>query len=136
MIKRDIRAQIVIVENGKYILLKHHHKQEKRYFWGEPGGGKEDYETIEEAAIREAKEETELDIKLLPFKNEVSFGNADGLYKRKITFIGYPIKGEAKTGYDPEEDLRLLFELVDIKWHPISDTVNVDEVTRGDILPN
>lgn len=32
MLKRDTRVQIVIVENGKYILLKHWVKLENRYF--------------------------------------------------------------------------------------------------------
>ena len=39
MLKRDTRVQIVIVENGEYILLNHHVVKENRYFWGIPGGG-------------------------------------------------------------------------------------------------
>lgn len=44
------------------ILLVHHKKHDK---WVQPGGHIEDGESIEAAAIREAKEETGLDIKLL-----------------------------------------------------------------------
>lgn len=134
MLKRDIRAQIIIIENGQFVLLKHHHKKENRYFWGLPGGGKEANETIEEAAIREAKEETGLDIKLLPYKHEVNL-SGNGIYKRKATFIGYPISGVAKTGYDPEEESRIFYELVDLKWQSIYEIDEVDDITKSDVLP-
>ncbi len=134
MIKRDIRVQIVIIENGQYILLKHHNKKKNEYFWGLPGGGREIGETIEDAAIREAKEETNLEIQLLPFKYEVFLENSE-YYDKKATFIGFPLSGVAKTGYEPEADLSLLFELVDIKWHPLNDILNIDDFTKGDILP-
>ncbi len=135
MKKRDKRAQIVIIENGQYVLLKQHYKKENHFFWVLPGGGKEDEETIEEAAIREAKEETGLDIKLLPFIYEFSLGDKDRLYNKKVTLVGYPIQGDVKLGYDSEEDRRLWFNLVDIKWHPIKDIENIDAITRQDVLP-
>ncbi len=28
------------------------------------------------------------------------------MYKNMVTLIGYPVKGKAKVGYDPEEELK------------------------------
>jgi len=85
MLKRDTRVQIVIVENGKFILLKHLIKSDNRTFWGLPGGGREEGETDDEAAIREAKEETKLDVHLLPLKWDYLTGNQSYIYRRVVT---------------------------------------------------
>lgn len=129
MLKRDTRVQIVIVENGEYILLKHHVVKENRYFWGIPGGGIEKGETVEEAAVREAWEETGLKIKVLPFSFEKIFDN-DKIYRRSLTLLGFPIEGVAAAGYEPEEENIGVFELVDLKWHNFYDTEGIEERTN------
>lgn len=50
-----------------------------------------------------------------------------------ITFIGYPVKGEAKVGYDPEEELKDLYGLVDIKWQDLRDEEGLTDVTIRDV---
>jgi 8-oxo-dGTP pyrophosphatase MutT (NUDIX family) len=134
MLKRDTRVQIVIVENGEYILLKHHLVKEDRYFWGIPGGGLEGGETFEEAAIREAWEETGLKIKLLPFSFEKIFHN-DKIYRRSLTFLAFPIEGIAATGFEPEVENIGVFELVDIKWHDFYNIEGIEEQTNETIEP-
>lgn len=62
---RDIRIRIaVVISRGDEILLVRHVKGDRQY-WLVPGGGLDWGESIEDCAIREIKEETNLDIKLI-----------------------------------------------------------------------
>lgn len=135
MLKRDTRVQIFVVENGKYILLKHHDIKRDLYFWGVPGGGRELGETDEEAAIREAYEETGLKVKLLPIKMEGVPQIKTSMYNRVVTFLAYPTEGKAKVGYEPEPELKQYYELVDIKWKDFYDDSDLERITYNDIVP-
>lgn len=57
-------AACVIVNDKNQILLQ---KRSDNHLWGLPGGLMELDETIEQCAIREVKEETNLDVKLTKF---------------------------------------------------------------------
>ena len=62
--KVGVVAGVLIKENGKYLLVQE--KLPKAYgLWNMPAGHVDEGETIEEAAIREAKEVAGLDIKLI-----------------------------------------------------------------------
>ncbi|KAJ51777.1 ADP-ribose pyrophosphatase YjhB (NUDIX family) [Clostridium tetanomorphum] len=128
MLKRDTRVQVVILKEDKYILLKHYSVKEDKYFWALPGGGKEKGESEEEGAIREVFEETGLKIKLLPWKFEIEAMDKR-FYNRMVTFIGYPIEGQVKVGYDPEEDMCQYYRLVDIKWQHLYDDEYLSDST-------
>lgn len=61
--KTHVCASVILIEpEEKKILLVHHKKLNK---WVQPGGHIEEHEDPEQAAIREVKEETGLDIELL-----------------------------------------------------------------------
>ena len=56
--RRD-RVQALVVRENKILLVKHH--MENRIFYCLPGGGVEPGETYEQAALRELKEESMVD---------------------------------------------------------------------------
>lgn len=66
------RAGVIIICDGQVLLMRR--RKYGRKYYVVPGGGVEDGETIQEAAIREAKEETGLDVtiaeKLCVFNNK------------------------------------------------------------------
>ena len=59
--KHRISAGGLLLQDGKILLVRH--QITDRYdFWVAPGGGVEETETLEEAAVREVREETGLDV--------------------------------------------------------------------------
>jgi len=134
---RDTRVQIVIVENGKYILIEHLAKKQNLTFWGLPGGGREPGESDEQAAIREAKEETGLNINLLPVKHEVLLQKKRYVYNRIVTFLAYPVSGEPQLGYEPEEKLveSYNYRLIGLKWQDFYKDDNLELFTKQSVEP-
>ena len=65
VMERQFTATVYILENDKVLLLFHRKIQK----WLPPGGHIDPNETPPEAAIREAKEETGLNIEILPQEN-------------------------------------------------------------------
>ena len=70
------RAAIFVLDDKGNVLLFHRHKLGEEYY-AVPGGGVESGETPEQAAVRELKEETGLDVALGEKIGEVE---ADGNY--------------------------------------------------------
>lgn len=64
-------AIAIVVSKAKILLIKRSCVPYKGY-WALPGGGKEQDETFEEAAIREVKEEVGIDIKIVKRFEEMS----------------------------------------------------------------
>ncbi len=96
-------AGCVLKEDGKYLLVQE--KQAKVYgLWNVPAGHVDKGEAIEQAAVREVKEETGLNIKL---------GGKIGLYHEGIPKPVMHIFSADITGGDlhVQED-----EILDAKW--------------------
>lgn len=102
-----MRVVGIIIKDGK-ILLMHRFKKGREY-WVFPGGGVEKRESVEEALIREMKEETSFDIKIdkLLFKLENQFkkeygGNVRG-DQIEHYFLIKDFRGEMALG-SPEKE--------------------------------
>jgi len=86
-------VRVLIIKDGQ-ILFIHRLKNGKEYYVL-PGGGVEEGETPEQAAVREAKEETNLDIELGTLLWEID-EEADGETKRIYFFSVKNFSGEIK----------------------------------------
>lgn len=128
---RAIVGAFIFNEKDELFLMKTVQFHNK---YNVPGGSVELGETIEEACIRETKEETNMDIEDLEF-----MGVSDGLnlnnkiYKKPenhLIFINYKarVKGEPK--------IKLNKEATDYKWRPVSEWLknkNVSATVMGEI---
>ena len=86
------RAAGVIIKDGKILLL--HRQKAGKVYYVIPGGGLEAGETPQQAAIREIKEETNLDVEI----DELIF-EFIGVYKYPEYFFTVKnIQGEARLG--------------------------------------
>lgn len=95
--KRD-RSQAFVCRNGKILLVEHIMKG--RDFFNLPGGGIEEGENPEEAALRELKEETNVTGKIL---RPLTIEYKPDLESRIFTFlVEIPEDAVASKGIDPE----------------------------------
>jgi 8-oxo-dGTP pyrophosphatase MutT (NUDIX family) len=116
-----MRATAVIIKDGM-ILLIHRLRDGEEYFVL-PGGGVEEGESIEEATIREVKEETSFDAKinkkLWEFSNEYN-GNIKMHYFYLVTDFSGELKlgGEEAEQNSPENHYEL-------EWHKLDKIQNL-----------
>ena len=113
---RTIVAQVCVKKDDK-ILMVQENKEGKKGKWNMPAGKLDDNESIIEAAIRETKEETNIDVDikgLIAIQETVSsLGQLLILY-----FLGEYVSGEVK--FDN-------VEISDVKWMTEDEIKNIDK---------
>ncbi|WP_010093502.1 NUDIX hydrolase [Ornithinibacillus scapharcae] len=98
----DVAYVLLFDEKNKKVLMVKNKGQNSSYYTL-PGGAVEYGETLEEAAIREVKEETGLDVKIEGiFTVSEAFFEERGHHTILFTFIGKIIGGEMSISF-PEE---------------------------------
>lgn len=99
-----IGVRVFILDSRKRLLLvRHTVKDEDTEFWILPGGGLEENEYSWNAAIREVKEETNLDIDVVGLIYCLEEKTEDGLRLTNY-FLGEVKDGDLSLGHDPEFD--------------------------------
>ena len=97
-----------IILRGDKVLLIGAKDDEGELFWSFPKGHQEDGETDVETAIRETKEETNLDVKIID-NEPIKTGHLrhDGVtYKEILLFIAEPFNDEIKMQEDKKEKVK------------------------------
>jgi ADP-ribose pyrophosphatase YjhB (NUDIX family) len=99
----SIAAIVAIIHDDKILLTR----REDFEVWCLPGGGVEDGESVAEAAIREAKEETGLDVELRRLVGVYS--RIGGMWNdmHAVLFAAEPVGGELKT--QPGETIEVAY---------------------------
>ena len=102
----------IIIENNKVLLV-----QQKKGNWGFPKGRVENNETECETALREVKEETNLDVKIedVNKKYKDTYFAKRNQFKEVIYFLAKRIGGEIK----PQEK-----EIKNIEWVDLIEAVD------------
>ncbi len=131
MARTGVRVSAIIIK-GDEILLMHRKKNGEEY-WVFPGGGAEDNETLDEAIVREVKEETNLDVSKhkLAFMGE--YGQDDKehpFYFCEVNNVTTRITGEEKSRHNSENWYRLEW----VKLSNVKDIYLVPEKATKEML--
>lgn len=108
---RPVAVDIAIIHEGKIALVKRQQEPFKGE-WVLPGGYVETNETVEAAAVREAKEETGLDVEILGILGVYSDPNRDERHNVSIAFIAFPKDTKTKIRKG---------EIKEVKWFDLDD---------------
>lgn len=114
-----VRAGVVLVQDGKVALIERHRAGIDYFVF--PGGGMDEGETPEQAAVREAKEELGIEVAIKRRLIEIQFGQRS----RQVYFLVEQTGGTFGTGVgeeytdsdpqDPEEGIYIPI------WMPIEE---------------
>ncbi len=94
---------VAVIEDGKVLLTK----REDFEVWCLPGGGVEDGESLAEAGIREAKEETGLDVELTRLVGVYSRMGGGMHDVHAVLYAARPVGGRLKT--QPHETIEVAY---------------------------
>lgn len=98
-----LTVDAVIFKDGRFVLIKRKNPPFQG-MWALPGGFVDIGETVEAAAVREAKEETGLDIELLALLNVYSDPARDPRgHTVSVVYIARAVGGELRGADDADE---------------------------------
>jgi 8-oxo-dGTP pyrophosphatase MutT (NUDIX family) len=105
------RARIVLIENNALLLM--HRLKSGREFYSFPGGGIEEGETPENAAVRETKEETGLTVTVIKKLWEI-----ESVGRREYFFLVKKTGGIIMLG-GPEKERQSENNVYALEWIPL-----------------
>lgn len=109
---------VLVKKDNKYLLVQEA-KEVAKGLWNLPAGRVEKGTSIEENAIKEAKEETGFDVKLI---KEIGIFHNDGDNAVKHVFEAKIIAGELKFSKD---------EIMDARWFTLDEIVKMKKILRS-----
>jgi 8-oxo-dGTP diphosphatase len=125
-----VGASAVIVADGAIVLVQRGHEP-MRGLWSVPGGRVEPGETLQEAAAREAYEETGLEVRIGEELWQLAIPDGDRTFEVH-DFAATVTGGTLRAGDDAEDVRWVPFD--ELTMLPLTDGL-VGYLTRGGILP-
>lgn len=124
-----MRAQVVLLDEGLILLARH--ERGNHPYWVLPGGAVEEGETAAEAAVREVREETGLEIRVtrLLFVDGPRIEPPVVIRQPRHTFLGEIVGGDLHPVVEPDGGTEAKGHLVGSAWMPL-DSPEFDEATR------
>lgn len=99
--KKEKSCGILVFDNDEVLVVFHNLGH-----YGFPKGHVEKGETEEETAVREVKEETNCDAKIIPgFREVITYSPKPNVIKDVVFFIGEPITKELKPQEEETQDV-------------------------------
>jgi ADP-ribose pyrophosphatase YjhB (NUDIX family) len=122
--KPRLTSSVVIIHDDKYLLAKRN-KENYNGYWVFPGGGVDFGETLHDAAIREAKEETNLDVEIIKQIGYKEIINVPGNYHSIVFFYLAKPKDMNIKNIKAKDDVSLaeFFNIEQIKEIKIAESV-------------
>lgn len=117
------RAGIILIKDNQLALIERH-RAESHYFIF-PGGGINEGESAEDAAIRETYEELGIKVEIKQKIAEIQFNK-----NRQVYFLVNWVDGEFGTGTGEEYNE---YDPVHGTYHPL--WMSMDEITEKNVLP-
>lgn len=130
---RTIRYQGAIVRDHHILLLKQTELASGRSYWLIPGGGIEPDETEERCVQREMQEETCLHVQVQHLLLDET-GIPSEIYQRRKTYLCHVLDGEARPGYEPEEEFASDYAFIEVGWFDLRDPTTWNEQIVADPL--
>ena len=118
-----VGSAILVENNGKYLLGK---RNKKNYlnFWVIPGGKVEWGETLEQAGIRELKEETNLDVEIVKLIGWKEIINIKDDYHRCVFFFLGKLK-------DNNIKIKTTDDVSEVKFFTIDEIKRIDQLAES-----
>ena len=125
-----VRAGVILIEDDKVALIERFRNSTHYYVF--PGGGKDEGETPEEAAIREMEEETGLRVRIKKELAKIHFGLSYQLYYlvERVSGEFGTGTGEEYTDTDPDNPNEGVYVPI---WMPIAELPEHKNVYPADI---
>ncbi len=90
--KYEKSCGVIVFKNNKVLMVRQNSRE-----WSFTKGHVEGEETEEETALREAKEEANVDVKIVgDFKKMITYSPKEGIMKDVVFFLGIPLNDNLK----------------------------------------